>query len=104
VNFFGTSFNPAKTYQIDPIAQNASSFSVDAAMIGQGSPSDCGEGQTGRLASPGLAHPFEYPFGFDLDQPTGQLSASTIGSAMTWSSLSWLGLAVSFPIGLRLAR
>jgi len=30
---------------------------------------------------------FEHPFGFDLDQPTGQLCASTIGSAMTWNSL-----------------
>jgi hypothetical protein len=36
----------------------------------------------------GLA--FEHPFGFDLDQPTGQLSASTIGSAMTGSSLPLL--------------
>jgi putative exporter of polyketide antibiotics len=34
-----------------------------------------------------------------------QARGSTLSSAMMWTSpLSWLGLAASFPIGLRLAR
>ena len=33
-----------------------------------------------------------------------KVTGSTFGLAMMWTPLSWLGLAASFPIGLRLAR